>query len=217
MSFKVLHGKDREEWLKLRNKRIGGSECAALVGLNPWMTNVELWEIKTGRRERPDVGCSALVQYGRNAEEHLRKLYELDHPDTKVWYEENALLVNPDFPFAHASVDGLLTDQKGRLGVLEIKTATITSGSQKKKWDGMIPANYMEQILWYLAVTDAEFAVCLAQLKWDDAGDVFKVTKEYQIEREDFLDEIEELMVAGADFAQNLEKDERPALVLPRI
>ena len=217
MSYKILKGSDREEWLRERQKRIGGSECAALVGLNPWMTNVELWEIKTGRRQRPDVGSSDLVKYGQEAEEHLRRLFELDHPDLAVWHEPNALLVNPKYPFAHASVDGLITDKDGRLGILEIKTATITSGAQKMKWDGRIPLNYAEQILWYMAITGAEFAVCVAQLKWDTDGDVFKVTKEYQIEREDFEDDIDELMAAGMEFAGYLERDERPALILPRI
>lgn len=217
MSYKILSGKDREEWLALRGKRIGGSECAALLGLNPWLTNVKLWEIKTGREKRPDVGNTALVDYGRRAEAPIRELFELDHPDLAVWHEENALLVNPKYPFAHASVDGLLTDKEGRLGILEIKTATITSGAQKMKWDGRIPANYMEQIFHYMIVTDAEFAYCVAQLKWETDGDIFKVIKEYEIQRDDFLAEIDELLEAEKEFAEYLEKDERPPLILPRI
>ena len=216
-SFKVLHEADREAWLKERNKRIGGSECEALVGLNPWMTNVELWEIKTGRRKRPDVGSSDLVIYGQKAEEHLRALFALDHPDLAVWHEPNAIITNDRYPFAHASVDGLLTKADGTLGVLEIKTATITSGVQKAKWDGKIPFNYMEQIFHYMLVTEAEFAYCVAQLKWETDGDVFKVTKEYEICREDFLAEIDELLEAEKEFAAYIKKDERPPLVLPRI
>lgn len=216
-SFKVLHEADREAWLKERSKRVGGSECAALVGLNPWMTNVELWEIKTGRRKRPDVGSSDLVIYGQKAEEHLRALFALDHPDLAVWHEPNAIITNDRYPFAHASVDGLLTKEDGTLGVLEIKTATITSGVQKAKWDGRVPLQYQCQTEWYMAITGAEFAILTAQLKWDTDGDVFKISKEYLIERADVQEDIDMLMEAGQRFRESIERDEAPALVLPRI
>ena len=39
--------KSHEEWLKSRT-RIGGSDAAAIVGLNPWLSNQELYDIKTG-------------------------------------------------------------------------------------------------------------------------------------------------------------------------
>lgn len=37
----------REEWLKNR-QRIGGSDASAIVGMNPYRSNVDLWKIKTG-------------------------------------------------------------------------------------------------------------------------------------------------------------------------
>ena len=43
------------EWLRNRGKGIGGSEIASVIGQNPYMTNVELWELKTGRRKKPDI------------------------------------------------------------------------------------------------------------------------------------------------------------------
>ncbi len=39
--------KTEEQWHAERVKHIGGSECAAIIGRSPYMTNVELWEIKT--------------------------------------------------------------------------------------------------------------------------------------------------------------------------
>ena len=36
--------KTREEWLQLRHSGIGASECSAIVGMNPYMTNIELYE-----------------------------------------------------------------------------------------------------------------------------------------------------------------------------
>ena len=47
--------KNRAEWLENRKGRIGGSEAACIVGMNPYQTNVELWEYKTGRRVVEDI------------------------------------------------------------------------------------------------------------------------------------------------------------------
>ena len=44
----------RDEWLQARGKRIGGSEASAVVGLNPYMSNTDLWSIKTGREQDKD-------------------------------------------------------------------------------------------------------------------------------------------------------------------
>lgn len=53
--------KDREEWLQHRN-RIGGSDAAAIVGLNPYRSNVELWQIKTGQMEQEDISGKEYVE-----------------------------------------------------------------------------------------------------------------------------------------------------------
>ncbi|WP_446082914.1 YqaJ viral recombinase family protein [Acinetobacter sp. 1125_18A] len=37
------------EWLNVRKQGIGSSDCAAACGLNPYMSMLELWMIKTGR------------------------------------------------------------------------------------------------------------------------------------------------------------------------
>lgn len=40
---------NREEWRKLRSGYIGGSDAAAVVGLNPYASAYSLWAEKTGR------------------------------------------------------------------------------------------------------------------------------------------------------------------------
>lgn len=133
-------------------------------------------------------------------------------------YTPNNLITNDRFPFAHASVDGLLRDQEGRLGVWECKTTTILTPAQKLKWEDRIPDNYFCQVLWYMAVTEADFAILTAQLKWDRERDnVFKVTKQYRIDRDDVLQDIDCLMQAGEEFYGYILRDERPPLILPGI
>lgn len=206
----------RTEWLHERGKRIGGSEAAAIVGLNPFTSNVDLWELKTGRRKAEEITDNPFVAYGTEAERYLRELFRLDHPQYKVEYIENNLWTNDLYPFAHASLDGWMYDNDGRLGILEIKTATITSGAQKTKWDDRIPSNYYCQVLWYMAITDADFAILKAQLKWDSEN-VLCVTKHYHIERNDVQDDIDYLMEKGREFWSYIENDKRPPLVLPEI
>ena len=207
----------RSEWLAKRQSYIGGSEAACIVGLNPYQSNVDLFNLKTGRRKAEDISDNPYVKYGTDAERPLRELFALDFPQYKVEYVPNNMWLNSDYPFAHASLDGWLTDHEGRRGVLEIKTTTIQSPSQKMKWENRIPDNYFCQVLWYLAVTNFDFAVLKAQLKWNYDEDVFCVTKHYFIDREDVAEDIETLMQSAKKFCEYLVRDECPPLVLPSV
>lgn len=89
--------KDREEWLQHRN-RIGGSDAAAIVGMNPYRSNVELWQIKTGQLEQEDISEKPYVKYGTEAEQYLRELFRLDFPEYTVCYEENNMFLSDKYP-----------------------------------------------------------------------------------------------------------------------
>lgn len=208
---------DRPEWLEHRRKYLGGSDCAAVVGMNPYKTNVELWLEKTGQEEPADISGKDVVIYGSNAEKHLRELFALDFPEYSVDYTENNSFLNDKYPFAAASVDGWLTDLTGRRGILEIKTTNISSGSQKLKWADKIPYNYFCQVLFYMAVLEADFAVVKAQIKQTINGNPFIITKHYTIERDDVKDDIDYLMTACREFWDKVEKKEKPALLLPEF
>jgi hypothetical protein len=157
------------------------------------------------------------VEYGRNAEEYLRELFRLDFPQYEVDYVDNNLWINDRYPFAHASLDGWLTDELGRFGVLEIKTTNILQSIQKEKWDHRIPSNYYCQAIWYMAIVEADFLVLKAQLKYDYSGEVFLNTKHYIIEREEVQEDIDYLMEQGRNFGECIKNDTRPALVLPEF
>lgn len=207
----------RDEWLKNREKCIGGSEISAVVGCNPYMDNVTLWEFKTGRLKTDDISDKPYVQYGTQAEEYLRALFALDFPEYKVMYEENNSFSNDRYPFAQASLDGWLEDEKGRLGILEIKTTEILRARQREKWKGRIPDNYYCQVCFYMAVMEADFAVLKAQLKTDFDGDVRLETRHYHIERSEVQEDIDYLMQKGAEFWEHVKSDTRPPLILPEI
>lgn len=209
--------KNREEWLQARAGRIGGSDASAILGMNPYRTNVELWQIKTGQLIPEDISEKPYVKYGTEAEEHLRELFKLDFPEYQVFYEENNMWLNDRFPFAHASLDGWLVDQEGRKGIWECKTTNILQSMQKEKWKGRIPDNYYIQLLHYLLVTEFDFVVLKAQLKSEFNGEIYLQTKHYKIERAEVEADIQFLESSEKKFWKQLQEKREPALILPTI
>lgn len=210
--------KSRDEWLAARKHYIGGSDASAVLGMNPYKTNLELWQEKTGIVQPEDISGKPYVQYGHVAESYLRELFALDFPEYEVYYQDNNIWLNDRFPFAHASLDGWLTDQDGRSGVLEIKTTNILQSMQKEKWNHRIPDNYYIQVLHYLMVTEFDFAVLKAQLKYEfQGGDIMLQTKHYKIERSEVQEDIELLKSSEKEFWKCVQSRKKPALLLPEI
>ena len=216
MSVRRVQLESHEEWLKNRTK-IGGSDASAIVGMNPYKTNVDLWMEKTGQIISEDISEKPYVKYGTQAEMHLRGLFRLDFPQYHVDYVENNMFFNDKYPWAHASLDGWIEDQEGRKGILEIKTTEILQSMQKEKWNHRIPDNYYIQILHYLMVTEFDFAVLKAQLKTVFDGVPYLQTKHYFIERSEVEDDIQYLANAEKEFWKAVETGKKPALLLPEI
>lgn len=64
----------RQEWLDSRTT-IGGSEASAIMGCNPYKSNVQLWLEKTHQAEADDISNVEFVKYGQEAEKYLRELF----------------------------------------------------------------------------------------------------------------------------------------------
>ena len=226
----------RDEWLQARKNYIGGSDASAVVGMNPYKNNVDLWLEKTGQTVPEDISDKPYVKYGIAAEEHLRDLFRLDFPQFAVEYVDNNLFLNDKFPWAHASLDGWLIEFEnvttydddgnvigiekrptGRRGILEIKTTEILQSMQKEKWNHRIPDNYYIQILHYMMVCEADFAILKAQLKTEFDGVPYLQTRHYIIERSEVEADIEFLQNSEKEFWQHVQNKTRPALELPEI
>ena len=206
----------REEWLEERKKGIGGSDAATILGLNPYKTNIDLWEEKTGKKEAVDISEKDYVKYGTKAENYLRELFKLDFPKYEVSHQENTIIKHPTYPFLFASLDGQLVNKEtGELGILEIKTTNILQSMQKEKWKDKIPDNYYCQVLHYLNVTGYSFAILKAQLKYDFDGDLRLETRQYTILRNE--QDIKLLEKKEIEFWGYVEKDIQPPLILPNI
>ena len=211
----------RQEWLAHRNKGLGGSDAAAVLGINPWMSNVDLWQIKTGRKQQEDIGNKAVVKYGVQAEEYLRKLFVLDYPEYELSYEPHNSFTCPDTPFLLASLDGWLKNKiTGEKGIWECKTTEIKRFSDLEKWNNQIPQYYYCQVLHYFNVLpDHTFCILKAQLKRrDNNGNVMLDTRHYFFNKKECQSDCEYLKEKEIEFWRNyVEKDVCPALILPEI
>lgn len=211
-------------WLDARKKGIGASEAAAVIGLSPWKSNVELWMEKTGKKQPDDISDKDCVAYGHAAEGYIRALFALDYPQYEVSYGGAFDMVhNAEYPFIFATLDGrLLEKETGRRGVLEIKTTSIVRSMQKEKWwskDGpCIPDQYYTQVCHQLLATGWDFAVLHAQLKYTYGDDIRSERRTYFIEREDVSEDIEYIKNAEIKFwLGNVMQDIKPPLILPEI
>lgn len=209
----------REKWLEERKKGIGGSDAAAILGLNPYKDNIKLWEEKTGRRQAEDISEKEYVKYGTNAEDLLRELFKLDYPKYEVKHDENTIIKHSKYPFLFASLDGTLIDKEtGEMGILEIKTTNILQSMQKEKWKEKIPDNYYCQVLHYLNVTGYSFVILKAQLKYEYDGEIKLDTRHYRILKEEVIEDIKMLEEKEIEFwTKYVETDTRPPLTLPQI
>lgn len=140
-------GMSRETWLEHRRKAIGGSDAAAIVGLNSYSSPFSVWADKTGRLpEKPDREA---MRQGRDLEDYVAQRW-CEATGKKV-RRVNAILLNPALPFAHANVDRWVKVENAGL---ECKTTSVMN--LKKFKNGEYPENYYVQCVHYMAVTGAD-------------------------------------------------------------
>lgn len=160
---------DRAAWLAERRSGIGGSDIAALVGANPWKTQVDLWMDKTGRTVDVEPGPEAAerMHWGNVLEQAVAAEYAA-RTGTRV-QRINDMLRHPKFPAALANIDRAIVIEgsrarwdgsEGRVlgaaGVLECKTAhalAANSADWGEPGTDEVPMHYWMQVQWYLAIT----------------------------------------------------------------
>jgi putative phage-type endonuclease len=135
-----------DEWLQWRKKGIGGSDAAAIAGLNKWTSEAAVYAEKTGL-EVPDEESEA-AYWGKTLESVVAE--EFSRRSGLKLQRVNAILQHPEYSFMIANLDRKIIE-KGNPGVFEAKTA---GEYLRDKWeDDRVPDDYMIQMQHYLAVT----------------------------------------------------------------
>src|SRR5262245_2757565 len=144
----------RSEWLVARRKGIGGSDAAAVLGLSPWKSALELYTEKLGMGE-PEYDEPEYIYWGKVLEPVIADRYAKETGRTLEDPGSFLLQWSTEYPFMFCTVDRFIeAPQKPGRGVLEIKTA---AGFKRKDWLADPPLEYLIQLQHNMIVTGCEW------------------------------------------------------------
>lgn len=152
-------GMSNKRWLECRMHgpkgdipyTVGGSDVAAIFGVSPWTTPLELWMIKKGRMKPPAKSNANQLEMGHLLEPIAAHWYAKKTGD--YVYEDTNLYQHADHSYALANFDRRFKRAvDGEPGILECKSCTYHKASE---WaDDSIPLYYELQLRFYLSVAD---------------------------------------------------------------
>lgn len=193
--IKIPLPKTREEWLKDRQKGIGGSDVGAVLGLNKYKSPYTLWAEKTGLLHTEEIDNESM-RIGRDLEDYVARRFmeATGHEVVTSPYS----FQSKEHPFMLANVDRLLTDEPCGL---ECKTTSALTRYDFENGD--IPPSYYCQCMHYMAVTGLK--------KWYIAILVMgKGFYWFEIKHDE--EEIKALIEAEEDFWNKVETGEAPPI-----
>jgi putative phage-type endonuclease len=136
----------REEWLAQRKQGIGGSDAAAILGLNTWASAFDVYLDKLGLREEKED--TEAMRQGRDLEEYVAQRFtEATGKEVK---KEPRILQHPEHEWMLANVDRLIV---GENAGLECKTTSTLNIKPFRRGD--YPPQHYVQCMHYMAVTGA--------------------------------------------------------------
>ena len=183
--------------LTIRNKGIGGSEVAAILGLDEYSSPYKVWLSKTGR-ESSNVD-NKYTQAGIILEDAVSKFFEskTDYRIIKA-SAKSETLIHPKYPFAFGTPDRryFRSTSVGK-GILECKTTQHAYDDVPQKW--------FIQLQWYLGIVGYNFG----SVAWLERGLDFKY-KEFEYDPQFF-----EYLVQAAErfWTENVVKDVPPEAI----
>lgn len=154
-------GMSNDRWLECRMHgpkgdipyTIGGSDVAAIFGVSPWTTPLELWMIKKGRMKPKPKDNADQLEMGHLLEPIAAYWYA--KKSGNYVYDDKGLYQHADHPYALANFDRRYERASdGQPGILECKSCTY---HKAEDWvDDAIPLYYEFQLRFYLAVADVQ-------------------------------------------------------------
>jgi putative phage-type endonuclease len=142
---------EHEEWLRQRLEGIGGSDAAAVLGISPFKSRVELWHEKVSKKIDPESVEELIFEIGHALEPIVAKKY-VGMTGRKL--EMRPRKIHPDYPFMIGNIDREIVGDERGPGILEIKT----KGAWTDWNSDDIPPYYMTQIQHYLSVYGYDWA-----------------------------------------------------------
>lgn len=184
---------DDDDFYEFRSKGIGSSDCAAILGISPFKTKLQLWLNKTGIGPDTFTGNFATAR-GTELEPKIRDWFNSTY-DSNMQPERR---VRPDFDYIRANADGV--DNKLKR-MIEIKFAGLEDHES-----GKIPDKYYPQCV-YLSLV---FGYPLDYVSFSDNP---KASEEYKVIRLEYTEEYAEMLMDEVHaFWDSVVKRIRPGL-----
>lgn len=176
-----------------RLKGLGGSDMAAILGLSPYRSAVDVFLEKTGRAA-PQEG-TLQMRFGVYAEEFVAREY-CDATGRAV-QRFNPMLRHPDYPIVIGHVDRLVVPEGAKVAahkrevrtdrLLECKTASAFQAANAADWGAagtdQVPQHYLIQIATYAALTGCQWAD-LAVLFGNQELRIYTFRRDLELEQE---------------------------------
>lgn len=177
-------GLSRIDWLKFRQRGIGGSDIASACGLNPWQSQLALWHSKTSKIVEDEeenipaeVGIALEPLMKIKLERWIEKEEGIEISVISVPY----ILQHPTNKIALANLDGAFIHPERKTCIAEYKT---TSERNYKDWtDDNLPDYHYLQTQHYLYVTNCKYCY-LAFLIGNRKFDVLIIERNEEVIKE---------------------------------
>lgn len=171
MSYEIIDvTPDTDEWLEERRKSVGASEVAAVMGLSPWNTALDVYKSKQG----VDRSFDPLLSFIGHESEHIIHKWVERWSGVPVKLEPAFMARSTEYPFLHASFDRV---SSGPFVTWQFKTAHQYTGH---KWDEGIPTDIRVQVQAEMLVAGIRRAAVVVwiggrefKLFWEDRDDRF--------------------------------------------
>lgn len=196
---KIIYLDSQETFLEARKGKIGSSDIAAICGLNPWCTPLQVFLEMTGKVA--PVEENEAMWLGKKLEPVVAEMFGKRHPNF-ILEEPRQMWVNgwacatPDRLVAEAQEDGTRPINFDR--ILECKTSSFRMA---QIWSAGLPDSVACQVQWQLGVTGKESAYVAALV----GGREFV---EYQVAFDPNV--FEQLLELGNNFMEKVKSDTPP-------
>lgn len=148
-----------EQWQTARRMGLGGTDAAAIAGVNPFVTPLDVYLAKTG--QAAPLVPNEPMKWGTLLEDLLAREWARQHGRT---VRRVGLIRDAAHPHRIASLDRIVL-QPGTLRAQSIWEGKTTAARNDRDWAtglwgefGRLPANYLCQVTWYLGITGLELA-----------------------------------------------------------
>jgi putative phage-type endonuclease len=157
--MKLISCKNREEWIAARLHGIGGSDCAAVMGMSPWRSALDVYMERVGLV--PGVRQNEAMSWGTRLEGKILEAYA-EQTGYELESGTNIIAQHDEHEWMLASFDATVKGQRKGAEAKNIggRQAFATDDDGELIWGESgtdhVPLYYLMQCQYYLAVSGYE-------------------------------------------------------------